>query len=100
MILQMATLNGAAALGIADRIGSLLPGKEADLICVDLSRPATQPVYSPISQLVYSTTRDQVTDVWVAGQQLLDGGRPTIADSGSILARAAAWGSKLQNGHD
>ncbi|MDH5275801.1 MAG: TRZ/ATZ family hydrolase [Gammaproteobacteria bacterium] len=100
MILQMATLNGAAALGLADRIGSLLPGKEADLICVDLSRPATQPVYSPISQLVYSTTRDQVTDVWVAGQQLLDGGRPTLADSGSILARAAAWGNKLQNGHD
>jgi hypothetical protein len=38
--------------------------------------------------------------VWVAGQQLLDGGRPMLADSGSILARAAAWGNKLQNGHD
>jgi len=99
-ILQMATLNGAAALGLADRIGSLLPGKEADLICVDLSRPATQPVYSPISHLVYSTSRDQVTDVWIAGQQLLDGGRPTIADSSAILARAAAWSDKLRRGHD
>jgi 5-methylthioadenosine/S-adenosylhomocysteine deaminase len=97
-ILQMATLNGAAALGLADRIGSLLPGKEADMICVDLSRPATQPVYSPISQLVYSTSREQVTDVWVAGQHLLDGGRPTMADSNSILARAAAWGHKLRSG--
>lgn len=99
MILQMATLNGAQALGLGDRVGSLLPGKEADLICVDLSRPATQPVYSPISQLVYSTSRDQVTDVWVAGQHLLDEGQPTIADSNSILARAAAWGKKLQNPH-
>lgn len=96
-ILQMATLNGAAALGIADRIGSLLPGKEADLICVDLSRPATQPVYSPISQLVYSASRDQVTDVWVAGQHLLDNGLPTIADRHAILSRAAAWGDKLRS---
>jgi len=99
-ILQMATLNGAAALGLADRIGSLLPGKEADLICVDLSRPATQPVYSPISQLVYSTSRDQVTDVWVAGEHLLEGGRPTIADCSAILARTAAWSEKLRSKHD
>jgi 5-methylthioadenosine/S-adenosylhomocysteine deaminase len=98
-VLQMATLNGAAALGLADRIGSLLPGKEADLICVDLSRPATQPVYSPISQLVYSTSRDQVTDVWVAGEQLLQGGHPTIADTSAILARAAAWSDKLRGSH-
>jgi len=99
MILQMATLNGAEALGLGDLTGSLLPGKEADLICVDLARPATQPVYSPISQLVYSTSRDQVTDVWVAGQQLLDGGRPTMVDNDSILARATAWGQKLRNPH-
>lgn len=96
-ILQMATLNGARALGLADRIGSLLPGKEADLICVDLARPATQPVYSPVSQLVYSASRDQVTDVWVAGEHLLNEGRPTRADSDSILGRAAAWGDKLGN---
>lgn len=96
-ILRMATLNGAQALGLGDRVGSLLPGKEADLICVDLSRPASQPVYSPISQLVYATSRDQVTDVWVAGQQLLEAGQPTIADTDAILARAAAWGDKLRS---
>jgi 5-methylthioadenosine/S-adenosylhomocysteine deaminase len=95
-VLQMATLNGAQALGLGDRIGSLLPGKEADLICVDLSRPASQPVHSPISQLVYATSRDQVTDVWVAGRQLLNGGQPTVADSDGILARAAAWGDQLR----
>jgi 5-methylthioadenosine/S-adenosylhomocysteine deaminase len=98
-ILRMATLNGAQALGLGDQVGSLLPGKEADLICVDLSRPASQPVYCPISQLVYATCRDQVTDVWVAGQQLLEAGQPTIVDSDAILARAAAWGNKLRRGH-
>jgi 5-methylthioadenosine/S-adenosylhomocysteine deaminase len=98
-ILRMATLNGAQALGLGDRLGSLLPGKEADLICVDLSRPASQPVHCPISQLVYATCRDQVTDVWVAGQQLLEGGQPTIVDSDGILARAAAWGNKLRRGN-
>jgi 5-methylthioadenosine/S-adenosylhomocysteine deaminase len=97
-VLRMATLNGAAALGLADRTGSLVPGKAADLICVDLARAATQPVHSPISQLVYATSRDQVTDVWVAGQHLLDSGRPTVADSEAILARAGAWAAKLRAG--
>ncbi|MEO8444118.1 MAG: TRZ/ATZ family hydrolase [Gammaproteobacteria bacterium] len=98
-ILRMATLNGAQALGLAERTGSLVPGKEADMICVDLGRAATQPVYSPVSQLVYATSREQVTDVWVAGRQLLEEGRPTATDSEAILARAAAWGRKLGNGH-
>lgn len=95
-VLQMATLNGARALGLQDRVGSLLPGKEADLICVDLSRAATQPVYAPISQLVYACSRDQVTDVWVAGQHLLEQAQPTLADAQAILARARAWGEKIR----
>ncbi len=98
-VLRMATLNGARALGLGDRVGSLEPGKEADLICVDLSRPASQPVFSPISQLVYTTSRDQVTDVWIAGQQLLEDGRPLVADSEAILARASAWADKLRTRH-
>jgi len=96
-VLRMATLNGARALGLGDRVGSLEPGKEADLICVDLSRPASQPVFSPISQLVYTTSRDQVTDVWIAGQQLLEDGRPLVADSEAIMARASAWADKLRS---
>ncbi|MDH5255540.1 MAG: TRZ/ATZ family hydrolase [Gammaproteobacteria bacterium] len=98
-VLQMATLNGARALGLGDRVGSLVPGKEADLICVDLARPATQPVHSPIAQLVYAASRDQVTDVWVAGQRLLQDGRALLADTDSILGRAAAWGTKLGGGN-
>lgn len=98
-ILRMATLNGARALGIGDRVGSLVPGKEADLVCVDLSRPATQPVHSPISQLVYAASRDQVTDVWVAGQHLLREGKVLVADREAILGRAVAWGNKLGRGN-
>lgn len=98
-ILQMATLNGARALGIGDRVGSLVPGKEADLVCVDLGRPATQPVHSPISQLVYAACRDQVTDVWVAGQHLLREGQALFADRDAIIGRAAAWGEKLGGGN-
>jgi 5-methylthioadenosine/S-adenosylhomocysteine deaminase len=98
-ILEMATLNGARALGIGDRVGSLVPGKEADLVCVDLARPATQPVHSPISQLVYAASRDQVTDVWVAGRHLLRGGETLVADREAILGRASAWGNKLGRGN-
>ena len=94
-VLSMATLNGAQALGLRDRIGSLLAGKEADVICVDLSAAATQPVYDPVSQLVYATSRDQVSDVWVAGRQLLSGGQPMMADAALILARAEAWRMRL-----
>jgi 5-methylthioadenosine/S-adenosylhomocysteine deaminase len=98
-VLRMATLSGARALGLGDRVGSLEPGKEADLICVDFSRPASQPVFSPISQLVYTASRDQVTDVWIAGRQLLEDGKPLIADSKAILGRASAWADKLRSTH-
>jgi 5-methylthioadenosine/S-adenosylhomocysteine deaminase len=94
-VLTMATLNGARALGLADAIGSLLPGKAADVICVDLQHPATQPVYHPISLLVYSATRDQVSDVFVAGRALLADGRYTVTEARPILDRAQAWQRRL-----
>ncbi|MBN8279188.1 MAG: TRZ/ATZ family hydrolase [Gammaproteobacteria bacterium] len=94
-VLRASTLNGAIALGLGDRVGSLVPGKEADIICVNLGRAATQPVHCPVSQLVYATSRDQVTDVWVAGRQLLAAGHPVLVDAGDILARAAGWARRL-----
>lgn len=98
-VLTMATLGGARALGLADTIGSLVPGKQADLICVDLSAPATQPVHHPISQLVYAASRDQVSDVFVAGRQLLADGVPTMVDASAIVGRAAVWQQKLGSTH-
>jgi 5-methylthioadenosine/S-adenosylhomocysteine deaminase len=93
--LAMATINGARALGRAHQIGSLEAGKFADMIAVDLSAPASQPVYHPISQLVYSVSRDQVSDVWVAGQPLLRNGQLSRDNQAEILERGAAWRQRL-----
>lgn len=93
--LAMATLNGARALGMADEIGSLLPGKRADLTCINFDHPATQPVHHPVSQLVYAASRDQVSDVWVGGEQLVADGQLTRAPVEEIVARAQAWQQRL-----
>jgi len=69
--LRMATINGARALGIETLTGSLQPGKEADIAAIDLEQLETQPLYDPVSQIVYASSRSQVTDVWVAGKHLL-----------------------------
>jgi 5-methylthioadenosine/S-adenosylhomocysteine deaminase len=96
-VLRMATLNGAAALGLADSTGSLEPGKWADVCAVDLSAPRTQPVYEPVSQLVYAAEASQVTDVWVAGQRLVKKGRLAHLHLDDISGRAAEWREKIWN---
>jgi len=89
--LRMATLNGAQALGLAHEIGSIEAGKWADLACVDLSHINSQPVYDPVSQLVYTARADQVSDVWIAGKHQLDNGRLTQIDTDNLLARSNEW---------
>jgi 5-methylthioadenosine/S-adenosylhomocysteine deaminase len=93
--LRMATLNGARALGLEDLVGSLVPGKAADLVAVDLGGIANQPVYNPISHLVYATGRQQVTDVWVAGRPLLRSGALLTLDTVDIAQRASQWHDRL-----
>ncbi|MCG4453491.1 TRZ/ATZ family hydrolase [Pseudomonas sp. MMS21-TM103] len=93
--LRMATLNGARALGLDDQIGSLEPGKAADLVAFNLSGLAQQPIYDPVSQLIYTSNRDCVEDVWVGGKHLLDSGRLTRLDEQRIIANACAWGTKI-----
>jgi 5-methylthioadenosine/S-adenosylhomocysteine deaminase len=93
--LKMATLNGAKALGIGHLTGSLLPGKSADLTAVDLSWLETQPTFNPCAQIVYSASRHQVSDVWVAGQRLLDGRQLTTIDEQLVLENALDWKTKL-----
>jgi len=93
--LRMATLNGARALGLDDCIGSLQLGKAADLVAFDLSRLAQQPVYDPVSQLIYASGRDCVTHVWVAGKHLLDAGRLTRFDAIELSAMARDWGARI-----
>jgi 5-methylthioadenosine/S-adenosylhomocysteine deaminase len=93
--LCMATINGARALGLEDEIGSIEPGKSADLAALDLRDPHTQPLYHPVSQLVYSAGRHQVRQVWVQGRQLIRDGVPTSLDPPTVIAAAQAWAERL-----
>ena len=94
-VLQMATLNGARALGLAGRIGSLENGKEADIVAIDLGQLNTQPLFNPISQIVYAAGREQVSDVWVAGRRLLANGQLNSLDMQSIATSAARWHARI-----
>jgi 5-methylthioadenosine/S-adenosylhomocysteine deaminase len=95
--LRMATLNGARALGMDDLIGSLVSGKAADVIAVDLSAVETQPVHDPISQIVYAAARSQVTDVWIAGRQLLKQRELLTLDVPAISAATHLWRDHLRS---
>ena len=94
-VLQMATLNGARALGLADHIGSLAPGKWADIAAIDLGRLETQPLYDPVSQLIYAAVREQVSDVWVAGQHLLRKRELTQIDLADVMQRVRGWQQRI-----
>ncbi|KPJ95529.1 MAG: N-ethylammeline chlorohydrolase [Gammaproteobacteria bacterium SG8_15] len=93
--LRMATINGAQALGLDELIGSLEVGKAADIVAIDMGTLETQPLYHVISQLVYSTSRNQVRHVWVAGQQLLKDNILTTIDDNEVLKKSRAWREKI-----
>jgi 5-methylthioadenosine/S-adenosylhomocysteine deaminase len=93
--LSMATLNGAKALGLEHEIGSLVPGKSADIAAINLNLLENQPYHDPISDLVYSASRHQISDVWVAGRRLLKNRELTTLDSAEILARCETWLDRL-----
>jgi 5-methylthioadenosine/S-adenosylhomocysteine deaminase len=94
-VLRMATFDAASALGLGEEIGSLQAGKSADMAAIDLGGLETQPVYDPISHLVYAAGRHCVTDVWVAGRRLLHGRELTTLDAEAIVAAAQAWATKI-----
>ncbi|MGR8930222.1 MAG: TRZ/ATZ family hydrolase [Gammaproteobacteria bacterium] len=95
--LKMATINGAKALGLDERIGSLKAGKAADVVAIDLSDVETQPVFNPLAQIVYAASRHQVTDVWVAGKRLLNKRQLTTLDLNELRQRAAVWQQRLMD---
>jgi 5-methylthioadenosine/S-adenosylhomocysteine deaminase len=94
--LRMATINGARALGLGGEIGSLVAGKAADVICVNLSSIEHQPLLDPIAQLVYAASRHDVTDVWVAGEHLVAERIAMRLDVAEIGAAAERWGRQLR----
>lgn len=94
--LRMATIKGARALGIDEVCGSLELGKSADITAIALDGIETQPIYHPVSQLVYATSRDKVSNVWVAGRHLLKDRQLTTLDESEILERAAEWQGRIR----
>ncbi len=95
MVLRFATINGARALGLDGEIGSLTPGKAADIVCLDLSGPGQIPVYDPISTLVYATGCEQVTDVWIAGAQLVRSRELVPSSLDDYATTTADWQHRL-----
>jgi 5-methylthioadenosine/S-adenosylhomocysteine deaminase len=93
--LRMATLNGATALGLDARTGSLKPGKQADIAAIDLSGVTTSPLYDPVSHLTHAAGRECVTDVWVGGDQVVADRRLVTVDENALLARTRAWQHQL-----
>ncbi|MBU1265504.1 MAG: amidohydrolase family protein, partial [Gammaproteobacteria bacterium] len=93
--LKAATLDAARALNLDSRIGSIVPGKRADLVAVDLHALSSQPVFDPVSHLVYVAGREHVTHVWVDGTLKLNNRCLVDLDPDDLAARAAYWRSKF-----
>lgn len=94
-MLHAATLGGARALGLDGEIGSLLPGKAADLCAVRLDEWLIQPCFDPASHLVYVAGREQITHTWVAGKLVMSGGIPLQIDIPELLDLASLWHTRL-----
>ncbi|MEA3412598.1 MAG: TRZ/ATZ family hydrolase [Pseudomonadota bacterium] len=95
-VLRMATLNGAAALGLSAMTGSLRPGKDADITAVAFDTLETVPCYDVISQLVYATGRERVSDVWVAGRHVLNDRRLVHLDENDLREKAIHWADRIR----
>ena len=87
---RMVTLDAAAALGAEDRIGSLEPGKLADMILIDIRRAHAVPLFDPLTHLVFSCAKSDVRHVFVGGRQVVDDGRVTGLDLDGVLDQVAA----------
>lgn len=94
-VLRMATLNGAQALGLGDKIGSLVTGKMADMTAIDLSDINLTPCYDPTSHLIYCAGREHVSHVWVNGRMLLKDKELTTLNEQNLRQRAVFWQERI-----
>ncbi len=94
--LAMATWNGAKSLGLGDRIGTIEPGKCADITALDLSNVETAPCFDVISHIVYAASSENVSHVWVDGELLLQDRRLTRVDEQELIAKARSWKARIQ----
>jgi 5-methylthioadenosine/S-adenosylhomocysteine deaminase len=95
LALRMATLGGASALGLANEIGSIEPGKKADLIALSLNQPHLTPMYDPVSHIVYAARGSDVRLVWVDGRQIVKDGQVLTVDEAEVLSEAKRMGNKI-----
>jgi 5-methylthioadenosine/S-adenosylhomocysteine deaminase len=93
--LRAATLGGAKAIGFDHLVGSIEPGKQADLACIDLSPLETQPLHHVVSQIVYAAGRHQVSDVWIAGKPKLSARELIDMDTDALVANARQWRARI-----
>ncbi|MFT4564193.1 MAG: 5-methylthioadenosine/S-adenosylhomocysteine deaminase [Gammaproteobacteria bacterium] len=98
--LHLATLGGAQALGLETELGSLKSGKLADIAAIDLSGVRAAPVFDPISQIVYAGHRDQVSNVWVGGRQVVKNYELANLDVAALTLRANEWRTKISEGQN
>jgi 5-methylthioadenosine/S-adenosylhomocysteine deaminase len=94
-VLEMATIDGARAIGLEHVIGSIEPGKKADLAVISTSHPAMAPVHNPVSAIVYSALGHEVTDVFIDGQPVLRNGVMQTVDEREVLAQSRAAADSL-----
>lgn len=98
--LRMVTMDAARTLGTDEGLGSLEPGKKADLTVVDLSNPHTTPTYDIYSTLVYAAGAADVRDVFVSGRRVVKAGSLTTLDEEAVLAEARKWSEKIKSAKD
>jgi 5-methylthioadenosine/S-adenosylhomocysteine deaminase len=93
--IEMATINGARGAGLAHRIGSVEAGKEADLVLFDAMVPEWQPLYNPVSNLVYSATGNTVKHVFVGGEQVVRDARLVHVNEEEVMREVVKAGSRI-----
>lgn len=94
--LRMATLDGARALGLDDTVGSLEVGKAADIAAIELSALEVQPLYDPVSQLVYTNSGHRVSHVWVGGKALLLSRQLQTLSERELIGKARWWRKQIR----
>jgi cytosine/adenosine deaminase-related metal-dependent hydrolase len=92
---EMATINGARGAGLADRLGSIEVNKEADVVLFDAGACEWQPLYNPVSNLVYSATGNTVKHVFVAGKQVVRDGRLSCIDQDEVMRDVIKAGERI-----
>lgn len=94
-VLRMATINGAKAMGLEQQIGSLEPGKQADIAAIKFDDIESQPLYSPLSQLVYTASGHRVSHVWIGGELKLKNRALQGISVEALIDKAKFWHNKL-----